>query len=78
MGLGQYDSLGEYCGPHTASSVFLILLAAAVFTVFRRTLEVGDTPDAAVVLAGCFVELDPGPDARGELRRTTEPQHTRL
>ena len=27
MGLGQYDGLGEYCGPHTASSVFLILLA---------------------------------------------------
>ena len=26
MGLGQYDSLGEYCGPHTASSGFLILL----------------------------------------------------
>ena len=26
MGLGQYDSVGEYCGPHTASSVFLILL----------------------------------------------------
>ena len=26
MGLGQYDSLGEYCGPHTASSVFLILI----------------------------------------------------
>ena len=26
MGLGQYDSLGEYCGPHTASSVFLILV----------------------------------------------------
>ena len=25
MGLGQYNSLGEYCGPHTASSVFLIL-----------------------------------------------------
>ena len=25
MGLGQYDSLGEYCGPHTASYVFLIL-----------------------------------------------------
>ena len=23
MGLGQYNSLGEYCGPHTASSVFL-------------------------------------------------------
>ena len=22
--LRQYDSLGEYCGPHTASSVFLI------------------------------------------------------
>ena len=26
MGLGQYNILGEYCGPHTASSVFLILL----------------------------------------------------
>ena len=25
-GLGQYNSLGEYCGPHTASSVFLILI----------------------------------------------------
>ena len=24
MGLGQYNSLGEYCGSHTASSVFLI------------------------------------------------------
>ena len=26
MGLGQYGSLGEYCGPHTASSVFLMIL----------------------------------------------------
>ena len=26
MGLGQYDGLGEYCGPHTASSMFLILI----------------------------------------------------
>ena len=25
-GFGQYHSLGEYCGPHTASSVFLILV----------------------------------------------------
>ena len=23
MGLGQYNRIGEYCGPHTASSVFL-------------------------------------------------------
>ena len=23
VGLGQYNGLGEYCGPHTASSVFL-------------------------------------------------------
>ena len=27
IGLGQYKSLGEYCGPHTASSVFLILVS---------------------------------------------------
>ena len=26
MCLGQYDGIGEYCGPHTVSSVFLILL----------------------------------------------------
>ena len=26
MGLGQYNSLGEYWGPHTASSMLLILL----------------------------------------------------
>ena len=26
MSLGQYDSLGKYCGPNTASSVFLILV----------------------------------------------------
>ena len=25
LGLGQHNSLAEYCGPHTASSVFLIL-----------------------------------------------------
>ena len=28
MSLSQYYSLGEYCGPHTASSVFLILLVS--------------------------------------------------
>ena len=27
MGLGQYRSLREYCGPHTASSVFLITVS---------------------------------------------------
>ena len=26
MGLGQYKSLGEYCNPNTASSVFIILI----------------------------------------------------
>ena len=26
MGLGQYESLEEYCGPPTASSVFLIFI----------------------------------------------------
>ena len=26
IGLGQHNSLGESCGPHTASSVFLIFL----------------------------------------------------
>ena len=26
LGICQYNSLGEYCGPHTASYVFLILI----------------------------------------------------
>ena len=26
MGLGQYNSPGEYCGPHFASHVFLIFM----------------------------------------------------
>ena len=34
---GPYDSLEEYCGPHTASSVFLILVL---------TLEKTVAPDA--------------------------------
>ena len=31
VGLGQYDGPGEYCGPHTAPSVFLILVLWLVF-----------------------------------------------
>ena len=27
MGLGQYDGLEQYCGPHTAFSVFVILIS---------------------------------------------------
>ena len=30
MGFGQYNSLGEYCGPHIASSVFLMLFPGAI------------------------------------------------
>ena len=40
MGLGQYDGLGEYCGPHTASSVSLIL----VFYTISGILPVLDLP----------------------------------
>ena len=40
MGLGQYNSLGEYCDPHTASSVFLILLYARKSVV--KTLQIDD------------------------------------
>ena len=36
MGLGQYNSLGEYCDPHTASSVFLVLVSQYVTDVFKK------------------------------------------
>ena len=47
MGLGQYNRLGEYCDPDTASSVFLILLILLLTvkvihkagTVYVRTLK---------------------------------------
>ena len=32
-GLGQYNSLGEYCDPHTPSSVFLILIAIMILLI---------------------------------------------
>ena len=35
MGLGQYDNLEEYCDPHTASSVFLILFSLTLFFMSR-------------------------------------------
>ena len=36
IGLGQYDSVGEYCDPYTASSVFLISL-------FKKIKELVET-----------------------------------
>ena len=45
MGLGQYDSLGEYCGPHTASSVFLIVVW--ICEVFYVTISIGEKKEIA-------------------------------
>ena len=39
MGLGQYDNLGEYCDPHTASSVFLILLLVFIISPIFLSME---------------------------------------
>ena len=38
MGLGQYNSLVEYCGPHAASYVFFILALG-----FKKNLPQGGT-----------------------------------
>ena len=35
VGLGQYDGIGEYCGPSTASSMFLILVVTAAMNLAR-------------------------------------------
>ena len=34
VGLGWYVSLGEYCGPHTASSLFLMLVSKVTLIVY--------------------------------------------
>ena len=39
MGLGQKNSLTEYCGPHTACSVFLMLLRMALGAALKRNLR---------------------------------------
>ena len=45
MGLGQYNTLGEYCGLHTASSVFLIsLLATCVMGLLHFSTRTTSTP----------------------------------
>ena len=36
IGLGQYDGPGEYCGPHTASSMFLILIYQPAITRWQH------------------------------------------
>ena len=36
MGLGQYNSLGVCCGPHTASSVFLTLVFHFALYIFSH------------------------------------------
>ena len=45
MSLGQYNSLGEYCDPHTASSVLLILVLPTGGEG-RGVLGVGSIPAA--------------------------------
>ena len=56
MGLGQYYSLGEYCGSHTASSVFLILivLMGHNFTNSKISIEMHYNR-----LAGAIVKVFP-------------------
>ena len=49
MGLGQYDSLGEYCGPHTASSVFLIIMLLITPHALRCCYGVSDPRDEHIL-----------------------------
>ena len=52
-GLGHYDGLGEYCGPHAVSSVFLIHVLV-FFVNCRQPLTKFCT---LCVLKGSFVGL---------------------
>ena len=60
MGLGQYDSIGEYCGPHTASSVFPILIHGAPATKIEgpKTL-VSCMPNSCTLPLSCALISDP-------------------
>ena len=61
MDLGRYDILGEYCGPHTASSVFLILVPFEGFGIVDSAMCISwnhiyltmDCHDWTFFLPGC-------------------------
>ena len=38
MGLGQFNGLGEYCGPHIASSMFLIVIFGTRLIVDTKSI----------------------------------------
>ena len=46
MGLGQYNSLGKYCDPHTACSVFLILVSMWLNEIKNKKEDGDITPFA--------------------------------
>ena len=73
MGLGQYNGLGEYCDPHTASSVFLILIYTDPCGLSLLTF-------AVLSVGGEFHEVRTqtlGPDARkGSVRVLGEGEET--
>ena len=52
MGLGQYNSLGEYCDPHTASTVFLILVRrmSCVASVLLLSHELGERKKRILII----------------------------
>ena len=56
MGFGQYDGLGEYCGIHTASSAFLILILTLDLEVSAGGARPGAVGDAHAVLVGVLPE----------------------
>ena len=61
MGLGQYNNLGEYCDPYTASPVFLILLLATYVRGFMIKMTSGEGGGGARVgdHVGSFHSLRP-------------------
>ena len=74
MGLGQYDSLGEYCGLGTASEVFLYYYPSFVFSIYQNInnilpfnfhktedSDVGSQFGAVSVWGGVWIEYAPGP-----------------
>ena len=39
-GLGQYNSLGAYCGPHTASSVSYVIIFYCEFEISDASIKI--------------------------------------
>ena len=62
MGIGQYDGHGEYCGRHTASEVFLILIFSLAYPEYSRNAMLQENVEGYLHSHGLDLYSDNSPN----------------